>query len=163
MTMQATNADTPERQGAEAEHEDFVSMTVAGQWFGIPVLAVQDVLASQRITRNPLAPAEVAGSLNLRGRIVTAIDFRRRLGLGPAPDDTAGMSIVVEHEGELYSLLVDSVGEVLHLPTGSFERNPTTLDSLWRQVSDGIFRLDEELLIVVDIARLLTFANTLAE
>lgn len=66
---------------------DVVSMTVAGQLFGIPVQAVQDVLGAQRITRVPLAPSEVAGSLNLRGRIVTAIDVRRRLKLDGRPKD----------------------------------------------------------------------------
>ena len=65
--------------GATASFEDqrdYVTMTIAGQLFGIPVLTVQDVLGPQSITRVPLAPAEVAGSLNLRGRIVTAIDMR---------------------------------------------------------------------------------------
>ena len=62
-------------------HEDFVTMFIEGQMFGIPVLVVQDVLGPQKITRIPLAPPEVAGSLNLRGRIVTAIDVRMRLRL----------------------------------------------------------------------------------
>ncbi|HAI31166.1 MAG TPA: chemotaxis protein CheW, partial [Thalassospira sp.] len=71
---------------------------------GIPVLTVQDVLGPQRITRIPLSPPEVAGSLNLRGRIVTAIDVRKRLGLRDREDDEPGMSIVVDEGGELYSL-----------------------------------------------------------
>src|ERR687884_1976854 len=76
---------------------DFVTVTIADQLFGIPVLQVQDVLGPQRITRIPLAPPEVAGSLNLRGRIVTAVDVRLCLGLEKRPADQPGMSVVVEH------------------------------------------------------------------
>src|SRR5271165_5037882 len=97
------------------DHEDFVTMFIEGQMFGIPVLVVQDVLGPQRITRIPLAPPEVAGSLNLRGRIVTAIDVRLCLGLEKRPADVQGMSVVVDHGGEFYSLIVDNVGEVLTL------------------------------------------------
>ncbi len=134
---------------------DFVSIVIGSQLFGIPVLQVQDVLGPQRITRIPLAPPEVAGSLNLRGRIVTAIDIRTRLGLPELTDGKKRMSIVVDHGGELYSLMVDSVGEVLSLTEAAFERNPATLDQRWREVSAGIYRLDGSLLVVLDVARLL--------
>ena len=139
--------------------EDFVTMTIADQLFGIPVLQVQDVLGPQRITRVPLAPVEIAGSLNLRGRIVTAVDVRVRLGLPPLVAGKSGMSIVVDLNDELYSLMVDSVGEVLSLPSRSFERSLSTMDPKWRDVSNGIYRLDGKLLITLDIARLLSFAS----
>jgi purine-binding chemotaxis protein CheW len=139
--------------------QDYVTMTIADQLFGIPVLQVQDVLGHQRITRIPLAPPEVAGSLNLRGRIVTAIDVRLRLGLQGRPKDKPEMSIVVDLRGELYSLIVDAVGEVLSLSNEDFERNPATLDSCWREVSTGIYRLNNTLMVVLDVSRLLNFAN----
>jgi purine-binding chemotaxis protein CheW len=139
--------------------DDFVTMTIADQLFGIPVLQVQDVLGHQKITRIPLAPPEVAGSLNLRGRIVTAIDVRLRLGLPARTKDKPGMSIVVDHRGELYSLMVDSVGEVLSLSSEDFERNPATMDIRWRDLSTGIYRLNNTLLVVLDVSRLLNFAN----
>jgi purine-binding chemotaxis protein CheW len=120
---------------------------------------VQDVLGHQRITRIPLAPPEVAGSLNLRGRIVTAIDVRLRLGLPARSADKPGMSIVVDHRGELYSLMVDNVGEVLSLSSEDYESNPATLDIRWRDLSNGIYRLNNTLLVVLDVARLLNFAN----
>lgn len=140
-------------------HNDYVTMTIAGQQFGIPVLQVQDVLGPQRITHIPLAPREVAGALNLRGRIVTAVDVRTRLGLERRPTELREMSIVVEHGSELYSLIVDEVGEVLSLPADHLEANPPTLDSVWRSVSLGIYRLDSSLLVIVDVARLLDFAQ----
>lgn len=142
-----------------AGSQDYVTMTIADQLFGIPVLQVQDVLGHQRITRIPLAPPEVAGSLNLRGRIVTAIDVRLRLGLQARPKDKPEMSIVVDFRGELYSLIVDSVGEVLSLSNEVFERNPATLDARWREVSTGIYRLKDTLMVVLDVSRLLNFAN----
>ena len=143
-------------------HWDYVTMRIAKQLFGIPVLQVQDVLGPQRITRIPLAPPEVAGSLNLRGRIVTAIDVRSRLELESRPQNLREMSIVVEHENELYSLIVDEVGEVLNLEEASFEKNPATMDRRWLDVSAGIHRLDRELLVILDIGRLLSFADSQA-
>ena len=143
---------------ANNESDEFVTVTIADQLFGIPVLSVHDVLGEQRITRIPLARGEVAGALNLRGRIVTAIDLRVRLNLPPRPDDDPGMSVVVEHQGEPYSLLIDSVGEVLSLPADRYERNPATLNPTWRDVSEGVYRLDGELLVVLSVDRLLDFA-----
>ena len=150
------------RPGQEVSTEttrDYVTMVIENQLFGIPVLTVQDVLGPQRITRIPLSPPEVAGSLNLRGRIVTAIDVRLRLGLPNRPGDENRMSVVVDSRGELYSLMVDQVGEVLSLPNAKFERNPPTLDPLWRDFSVGIYRLDATLLVVLDVVKLLDFTR----
>lgn len=144
------------------EQLEYVTLTIGGQWFGIPVLSVQDVLGPQNIAMIPLAPPEVAGSLNLRGRIVTAIDPRVRLGLPKREENETVMSVVVEHLGELYSLLIDQVGEVLKLPSNRFEHNPASLDPRWRDISTGIYRLDDRLVIVIDIERLLNFDTTLA-
>ena len=144
------------------EHREFVTFIVGNQLCGIPVLKVQDVLGPQRITRVPLAPSEVAGSLNLRGRIVTAVDLRLRMGLEARPEEDRGMSVVVEHKGELYSLVVDSVGEVLNLPADSFETNPATLDTVWRQFSEGVYRLKEGLLVVLNGDSLLDYGNKTA-
>jgi purine-binding chemotaxis protein CheW len=133
----------------------YVTLMVGEQFFGVPVNSVQDVLGPQRINRIPLAPSEVAGSLNLRGRIVTAIDLRQRMGLLERSKDHRGMSVVVDHNGELYSLIMDSAGEVMSLPASDFESHPSTLDPLWRDVTSGIYQLDGRLLVILDIERLL--------
>ena len=136
------------------ESQEYVTFIIAEQLFGIHVLKVQDVLNSHRITRIPLAPSEIAGSLNLRGRIVTAIDVRRRLTLSSRkPSDC--MSVVVDHHGDLYSLLVDNVGEVLALDPNEFERNPPTLEPVLREYSQGIYRLKDKLLVILNVDRLL--------
>lgn len=143
---------------SRGQSREFLTIIIAGQRFGIPILQVQDVLSQQRVTRVPLAPSEVAGSLNLRGRIVTAIDVRRRLGIGPREKDgTREMSVVVEHDGELYSLIIDQVGDVMTLHDDHFENTPGALDPAWREISSGIYRLDGELLIVLDVPK---FLNT---
>lgn len=140
---------------AGGDEQVLVTLTVADQLCGVPVLAVRDVLGEQAITRIPLAPAEIAGSLNLRGRIVTAIDLRRRLRLPPAEPGRPLMSVVAEQGGELYALLVDQVAEVLTLPARAFERNPPTLPAPWAEFSTGIHRLEGRLLVVLDVPRLL--------
>ena len=152
--------DSANPHGA-TDSEEFVTATIDGQLFGIPVLSVQDVLGPQNLANIPLAPPEVAGSLNLRGRIVTAVDLRRRLGLDPA-DREKSMSIVVDHHGELYSLLIDEVGEVLSVPVQDHERNPPTLDPRWREVSAGIYRLDGRLMIVLQVERMIDFVKVAA-
>jgi purine-binding chemotaxis protein CheW len=153
--LPVSSASTALAAVEDAAQGMFVTMTVANQIFGVPVLKVQDVLGPQRIAHVPLAPPEVLGSLNLRGRIVTAVDIRTRLGLPPLGDNTQSMSVVVDHGGELYSLVVDKVGEVMSLPAADFERNPSTLDPRWQEVSNGIYRLQGTLLVVLDVSRLL--------
>jgi len=147
----------------ENDIKDYVTIRLSGQLCGIPVLEVHDVLSEQAITSVPLAPPAVAGVLNLRGRIVTAINLRKRLGLDAQGPDGENMSIVVEYEGEPYSLLIDTVGDVLSFSEDAFERNPVTLDACWQDVSSGIFRMEGELMVILDVEKLLNFGKTQAE
>lgn len=133
----------------------FVTVRIDQQMFGIPVDIVQDVLRGQKVTPIPLAPQEVKGLMNLRGRIVTAFDVRTRLGLPPAPEGARTMNVVVECGGEFYSLTVDSVGEVLDLEESRIEHAPANLEQRWKDVSSGVSRLKQELLIILDIDALL--------
>src|ERR1700756_5728305 len=114
---------------------EYVTATVGGQLFGLPIARVQDVFVLDRMTRVPLATPEIAGVLNLRGRIVTAIDMRRRLGLAERSDVRKRMAIGIECRGESYGLLIDSIGEVLKLSSGSREDNPVNLDAKLAAVS----------------------------
>ncbi len=148
--------------GGHAASATFVTFTIAGQLFGISVMKVRDVLATRQISPIPLAPPEIAGSLNLRGRIVTVIDLRLRLGLASRGDQDKGMSIVVAHGPDLYGLMVDTVSEVLDLAKGDFEDNPPTLDPRFRAYATGIYRLSQPLLVVLDVGRLLNQGRTAA-
>jgi purine-binding chemotaxis protein CheW len=137
---------------------EFVTAVIGGQLFGLPILRVQDVFAPERLTTVPLAPCEIAGLLNLRGRIVTLINMRRRLGLGGEESGSPPMAIGVELRGESYGLLIDSVGEVLKLDDMACEPNPSNLDPRLANVSTGIYRLDGQLLMVLDVDRVLDIA-----
>src|SRR6187551_123706 len=95
---------------------EYVTTMIGGQLFGMPISRVQDVFMPERLTRVPLSSSDVAGVLNLRGRIVTAIDMRSRLGLPKNEDGKPPMAVGVDLRGESYGLLIDSIGEVLKLP-----------------------------------------------
>lgn len=135
--------------------KEYVTATVGGQLFGLPILRVQDVFKPERVTGVPLAPPEIAGVLNLRGRIVTLVDLRQRLGLPPLAQDNPQMAIGVEWRGESYGLLIESIGEVLQLDDEAREPNPVNLDEGLANLSAGIHRLDEQLLMVLDVERVL--------
>ena len=136
-----------------------VSIRVGKQSFGVPVLKVQDVIAQTPINRVPLGPPEVAGSLNLRGRIVTAIDLRCRLGMEPRGPDETFMSVIVERSGELYALLVDDVGDVLWLSPADHEPSPVTMSPQWRAVCSGLYRLEDDLLLVINVEQILNLGT----
>ena len=150
------NAIVLDTVSATGPAEGLVSIRVGQQTFGVPVLQVQDVIAQTVINKVPLGPPEVAGSLNLRGRIVTAIDMRRRLNLEPRRPDEGFMSVIVERNAELYALLVDDVGDVLWLSQTMQEPPPATLSAQWRDLCSALYRLDGELLLLLSIEEVLT-------
>ena len=136
----------------------FVTIMLAGQLCAVPVAAVRDVLRSQLIAPVPLAPPDVAGNLNLRGRIVTAIDLRCRLCLPQAAPGACPMALVTENEGELYALLVDQVLEVLSPEQDQYEFTPPTMPAVWARFSAGLYRLENALMLVLDLPRLLALS-----
>jgi purine-binding chemotaxis protein CheW len=142
-------------EGGDQNLKEYITAMIGNQLFGLPILRVQDVFMPDRITRVPLSPPEIAGVLNLRGRIVTLIDMRRRLGLGGRDSNDQAMAVGVEARGESYGLLIDNVGEVLKLDEAAREANPVNLDGRLAAVSAGIYRLEGQLMVVVDVDRVL--------
>lgn len=140
--------------GATAQ---LVSMVIAGQRVGLDVARVRDVLGPLPMTRVPRSPPEIVGVLNLRGHIVTAIDLAIRLGMAAA--GVRAMSVVVEHEGELYAILVDQVDEVVDVATMSQQHDLGLLSGGWRELAAAIFRRPDGLLIQLDVARLLAIGG----
>jgi len=134
---------------------EFVTAVIGGQLFGLPISRVQDVFMPQRLTRVPLSSVEIAGVLNLRGRIVTVIDMRARLGVDKADDGKPAMAVGVDLRGESYGLLIDQIGEVLRLSEGSREENPVNLDPRMAKFAGGVHRLDGQLMVVLDVDRVL--------
>ena len=124
-----------------------------GDLFGVEVEHVQEVLRSQSITRVPLAPPAVAGLINLRGQVVTAIELRERLGRPARPAGTEAVVIVVRLHGEAVSLLVDSIADVVDVDVRDFEAPPDTLDGAARDLIRGAYKLDGQLLLGLDVNR----------
>jgi purine-binding chemotaxis protein CheW len=144
-----------------AEARPLVSMIVAEQQFGVRIDAVRESLCLQQLAKVPLSAPEIADVLNLRGRIVTAIDLGHRLGIQPgtARSTDQAMNLEVDHRGELYRLLVDRVGEVLALSEDRFEADSSSLPPHWRSLAHGIFRLDDAPLVELDVQRVLALAS----
>ncbi|MCL2673356.1 MAG: chemotaxis protein CheW [Alphaproteobacteria bacterium] len=136
---------------AHADKEQvFVTVYIDDQLFGIPVEKVQDILIPSGIADIPLAPNEIAGAINLRGRIVTVIDIRKRLELPPS-EKSENMCTTVEYGEDLYSLKVDNIGAVITLPLSKIEDVPGTMNPRWQSISKGVVQLEKELMLVLDI------------
>lgn len=144
-----------ENENIDACVTEYVTAMIGGQLFGMPISRVQDVFMPERLTRVPLASEDVAGVLNLRGRIVTAIDMRARLGLPKSDEGRPPMAVGVDRRGESYGLLIDSIGEVLKLADDSREMNPVNLDPRMAKVAGGVHRLESQLMVVLDVDRVL--------
>lgn len=131
---------------------DLVTMFIDDVQLGVPVLHVRDVLDSPATYPVPLAPKEISGSINLRGRIVTAIDLRVRLNLPPRDTGSRSKCVIVElaTTGEPYAFLVDEVGDVLRVSSNDYEPNPITLSREWASVCRGLYRRPGGLLLVLD-------------
>ncbi len=135
--------------------EQFVTFTVGGQKFGISALRVKDVLRRQGLTRIPLTRPEIMGAMNLRGHIIPVIGMNVRLGTKPLAPEHIPICIVVERDGESICLMVDAVGDVLTIDLAELEGNPPSLSPGWVVMSRGIYRAKNELILILDIDRIL--------
>lgn len=155
---------TPSRQAVApsapgfGDSLDYVTVMVGEQILGLPIGRVHDVFIANRITAVPRAPSEIIGLLNLRGRVVTAICLRKRLGQPVKPGTDADckgdcelVAVGIDLGGEAYALIVDAVGEVMRLEHSSLEAVPVHLDPRWSALAAGVHRLDDRLLVVLDV------------
>ena len=149
---------TSKSESVEGAVAEYVTAVIGGQLFGLPISRVQDVFMPERLTRVPLSSQEIAGVLNLRGRIVTVVDMRARLGLPRAEAGQPPMAVGVDLRGESYGLLIDTIGEVLRLPEAGREENPVNLDPRMAKLAGGVHRLDGQLMVVLDVDRVLELA-----
>jgi purine-binding chemotaxis protein CheW len=138
---------------APATTGQLATFRLDGDLYGVEVEHVQEVLRSQGLTRVPLAPKAVAGLINLRGQVVTAIELRERLGRPPRPEGTDAVVIVVRLRGEAVSLLVDSIADVVDVDSADFEAPPDTLDGQARDLIRGAYKLDGQLLLALDVQK----------
>jgi purine-binding chemotaxis protein CheW len=141
-----------------ADQSQYCTFWVDGLFFGVAVSEVQEVLRYQHLTAVPSGPEAVHGLINLRGQIVTALDLRCRLGLAPRPDDALPMNVIVRSRGEVVSLLVDDIGDVITVDTGpggnlALEPTPQNVPSIVQDVVVGVLPLPDSILLVLDADR----------
>lgn len=137
------------------QSRQYATFFVGGLFFGINVTEVQEVLRFQEMTRVPLAPPVIEGLINLRGQIVTALDMRRRLSLSPREAGQLPMNMVVRSEDGPVSLLVDEIGDVLAVQADQFESPPEHLPAVHQQLLEGVYKLDNRLLLALDREKVL--------
>ena len=146
-----TKSPTADSITANVGLVEYVTLRVAGQLFGLPIRVVHEVFTPQHLARVPRAPSVIKGLLNLRGRVVTALCLREILGLPSAAEGTSTMAISVESRGEPFALLIDEIGDVKRLAPSALEANPMHLTPAWQALSLGVYRLDDVLLVVLDL------------
>ena len=133
----------------------FVTCRIAQEEFALDVLSVQEINRMVEVTRVPKAPYFVEGVINLRGRIIPVLDLRRRFGLPSSDrtDDSRIMEVLVRQR--MVGLIVDEVVEVLRVPKLSIEPPPSVGNSAGAEFTQGVGRIEDRLLIVLDLNRLL--------
>lgn len=122
-------------------------------FFGVDVRHVQEVIRYQEMTVVPCAPEAVHGLINLRGQIVTAVDLRCRLALPARPAGQRPMNVIVRSRGEVQSLLVDDIGDVIDTADVELEPVPANLQAALREVLHGVMSLPDSILLVLDSDR----------
>jgi purine-binding chemotaxis protein CheW len=128
----------------------FVTFRAGGLLFGVDVLQVQEIIRYQAMTPVPLAPPAVKGLINLRGQIMAALDLRTLLKVETESNENKPMNVIVHTGEETISLLVDSIGDVIETKKDDFELTPETVKAHIRGILDGVFKLKEELLLVLN-------------
>ncbi len=144
---------------AKRERRGFFSVNAGGAVFGLPVDSVQTIFRLQSITPVPLGPPIVAGLVNLRGKVVTAISLAKRLAMNDAPPAQSPFAVAVDCLGETYALVVDSVGDAMECDEGDLIEAPPHVDPLRAHATKAYYRIDGGILPVLDIEALVEIAN----
>ena len=145
------------------DQKQYCTLRVADLLLGIEVGEIQEIVRDTSFTPVPMAHPAIRGLINLRGQIVTAIDLRRRAGLEPPVDGAEYMTMVLGTAEELLALVVDSVGDVVEVAAEAFEPPPDTLRGEARRMIDGAYKLERELLLVLNLQVVLDLQAAPAE
>ncbi len=140
--------------GKESNTAELLTCRVGEQWIGFCVQQVREVVKQQPRTHMPKAPEAVAGLINLRGRVITELEVRQVIGLPKRGQEKPfHVAIVETMNGEDFGLIVDDVGEVVTMNEDAFEPTPQSLETVWRQVSDGVLKQEDRVLVLVNVDR----------
>jgi purine-binding chemotaxis protein CheW len=133
-----------------------VTFSIGEEEFGVEILKVQEIICTMEITKVPRAPEFVEGVINLRGKVIPIIDLRRRFGLDSKKHDKHTRIIVIEINNMIVGFIVDSVSEVLRIPAGTVEPPPPVVAGMESDYISGVGKLQDRLLILLDLDRLLS-------
>jgi len=132
---------------------ELLTCRVGAQWLGLQVKQVREVVMPQQCTDMPLSADAVMGLINLRGRVITQLDVRKVIGLADRDSKDYRVAIVETLSGEDFGLVMDEVGEVIDLDPDAFERTPQTLDRVWQDVSEGVLKQEDRVVVLVNVER----------
>ena len=133
-----------------------VTFHIGEEEFGVDILAVQEIIRMMQITPVPRAPVYIDGVINLRGKVIPIIDLRRRFGLAPRGHDKNTRIIVIEINNIIVGFVVDAVSEVLRIPASTVEPPPPVVAGVESDYVSGVGKLQDRLLIMLDLDRLLS-------
>ncbi|HJA77889.1 chemotaxis protein CheW [uncultured Desulfovibrio sp.] len=133
-----------------------VTFSIGEEEFGVNILKVQEIIRTMEITKVPRAPDFVEGVINLRGKVIPIIDLRRRFGLAPRGHDKNTRIIVIEINNIIVGFVVDAVSEVLRIPASTVEPPPPVVAGVESDYVSGVGKLQDRLLIMLDLDRLLS-------
>ncbi|HEY7354401.1 MAG TPA: chemotaxis protein CheW [Terriglobales bacterium] len=132
-----------------------VGFQVGRETYGVPITSLHEIVRVPEITAVPDAPAFMEGVINLRGKIVSVMDLRKRLGEKKFTPSRRNRILVVEHHGRLSGLIVDSASEVLKIPSSDVEPSPTTSQEGSLNCVTGLGKYKGRLIVLLDMTRLL--------
>ena len=138
-----------------------VSFNIGEEEFGVDILCVQEINRMVEVTRVPNAPQFVVGVINLRGKVIPIIDMRMRLELETKSDDKNTRIIVVEIKNKVIGFIVDNVNEVLRISKSITEAPPPMVSGINSEYITSIGKLDDRLLILLDLDKILATADTI--
>lgn len=141
---------------AKGELLQMVSFNLGNEEFGVDILMVQEINRMLNITKVPRSPEFVEGVINLRGRVIPIINLRKRFGMPAKEWDKQTRIVVVTIENKILGLVVDAVSEVLRLPADTIEPPPPMVSGIESEYIQGVGKLDNKLLILLDLNKLLT-------
>jgi purine-binding chemotaxis protein CheW len=136
-----------------------IGFQVGRETYGVPITSLHEIVRVPQITPVPDAPAHMEGVINLRGKIVSVIDLRKRLGQKDITPSKRNRILVVEHNGRLCGLMVDSASEVLKVPAGDVQPSTTVLQEGGQSCVTGLGKFRGRLIVLLDMARLLEFSG----
>ncbi|WP_027722662.1 chemotaxis protein CheW [Maridesulfovibrio zosterae] len=140
----------------DAELIQLVTFSIGEEEFGVDILKVQEIIRTMEITKVPRAPIFVEGVINLRGKVIPIIDLRSKFGLQTIEHDQNTRIIVIEINDMIVGFVVDSVSEVLRIPASTVEPPPAVVSGLESEYISGVGKLEDRLLILLDLNRLLS-------